>query len=104
MKVTLRHPNGKVKQIKVGFSWTVLFFGFFPPLFRGDFKWAAIIFVIEVVTGVLSLGIGAWVTCIIFGFLYNKMNIKELLQKGFEPADQESAAILQQQEILPEIA
>ncbi len=39
MFVTLFNPTTRQsKQVKVGFSWTVFFFGSFPALFRGDFK------------------------------------------------------------------
>lgn len=39
MILNLQSPNAGVKQVKVGFSWTTFFFGFFVPLFRGDIKW-----------------------------------------------------------------
>ena len=32
----------QLKQAPIGFSWTNFFFGFFVPLFRGDWKWAGI--------------------------------------------------------------
>ena len=38
MKITLKNNYGKVKRVKIGLSWTFLFFGFFVPLFRGDMK------------------------------------------------------------------
>lgn len=36
MRITLISPNGKVKEIPTGFSWTYLFFGPLVPLFRAD--------------------------------------------------------------------
>lgn len=39
MKVRLRNDVGMIKECKVGFSWTNFFFGFFCPLFRGDWKY-----------------------------------------------------------------
>lgn len=32
--------NGVTKEVKVGFSWTVFFFGWLVPLFRGMFAQA----------------------------------------------------------------
>ena len=75
--INFEHPvNGERRSAPVGFSWTRLFFGFFPALFRSDFKWAIIMALIAV----FSLGFSAFV----FPFLYNKLYLKELIQKGFE--------------------
>ena len=42
--VIMENPQtGAQKPAPVGLSWTVLFFGFLPPLFRGDIKWGLII-------------------------------------------------------------
>ncbi len=76
---TLVMKNEKTDQIKncpVGFSWTVMFFGFFPPLFRGDFKYSIIIFLCACVTFGLS--------SLVFMFLYNKLYIKDLVSNGFK--------------------
>lgn len=75
--LVLKNPNtGEIKNAPVGFSWTVFFFGFFPPIFRGDWKWTAIILVIAIITFGFSN--------IVFAFIYNKNFIKEqLYSNGF---------------------
>ena len=66
--IIFKNPNtGAMKEAPVGFSWTVFFFGFFPPLFRGDWKWAIIILLISCLTMGLSN--------LIFMFIYNKLYI-----------------------------
>ena len=70
--------NKKTKQLKlapIGFSWTNFFFGFFVPLFRGDWKWAAIFFAV----GWITFGFGSLITA----FFYNKLHSQELLNSGF---------------------
>ncbi|MEN1968598.1 DUF2628 domain-containing protein [Lentibacillus sp. N15] len=90
MKATLENDIGLFKEVKVGFSWTTFFFGFFPALFRGDLKWAAIMFVVAVVIGIVTAGIAPWVVSIVFAFIYNKIYIKELIEKGYRPMNDES--------------
>lgn len=100
MKVVLKNSGGLTKQVKVGFSWTTFFFGFLPALFRGDLKWAVIMLIIEAVLGSFTLGIGSFVTGIVFSFVYNKIFIKELIEKGYQPANDESRTLLQNSQII----
>jgi len=75
--ITLENPHtGAIKEAPVGFSWTVGFFNFFPPLFRGDFKWAAIFFLLAIITMGLS--------GLVFMFIYNKLYIKDLIGAGYK--------------------
>lgn len=81
--VMLRHPKtGIVKKGFYGFSWTTLFFGGFPALFRGDIVMGLIVLVINFFTfGVAGL---------IWAFFYNKTYTHKLLEQGYEFADGEA--------------
>lgn len=100
MFVTLINAAGVSKRVKVGFSWTTFFFGFIPALIRGDLKWAIIMFVLTIIIGTLTIGFGAWIPGIIFCFIYNKIYIKELLEKGYGPADEQSKSVLIEQQVI----
>ena len=82
MTVRLKNEKGIIVESKVGFSWTTLFFGFFVPLFRRDFKMFAIMALICIIS--YKFSIFNW-CMLIFPFFYNKMYIKDLLNKGYEP-------------------
>lgn len=68
--------TGAIKSAPVGFSWTVFLFGFFPPLFRSDWKWFFIILLASFFTVGLSN--------IVFAFIYNKLHIVDLIGKGYK--------------------
>ena len=74
-KLTLQHPNtGIIKTAPLGFSWTTLFFGALPALFRGDFKW----FFIQALLSVLFIPV------LIFPFIYNRIHLRRLLEQGYK--------------------
>lgn len=90
MRVNLTNPITKqVKQTKIGFSWTVLFFGFWPMLFRADWKWFFITFAADIILGALFFPV-MFVFDIVMAITYNKLYVKDLLAKGFIPADDAS--------------
>ncbi len=104
--ITLKHAtSGILKECPTGFSFTTFFFGFFVPLFRKDFKWAAIMLVASIAYGVLleelniSAGSGIAIP-MVFGFYYNEQYIKDALEKGYVPADEPSHAWLVSKKIL----
>jgi len=85
-KIVFENPKtGYIKEAPVGFSWTVLFFGFFPPLFRGDWKWGVIFFLLALLTWGLSN--------LIFMFIYNKLYIKDLIGSGFKAKSIETGSL-----------
>lgn len=85
-KIIFENPHtGHIKEAPVGFSWTVLLFNFFPPLFRGDWKWAVILFLCAIFTWGLN--------ALVFMFIYNKLYIKDLISAGFKVKSVETGNI-----------
>jgi hypothetical protein len=76
-KIYFENPHtGRVREAPVGFSWTTLFFGFFPALFRGHWGGFFIILLFSIFTAGLS--------SLFFMFIYNKMYIKHLVSEGYK--------------------
>jgi hypothetical protein len=85
--IPLRHKtSGIMKEGFYGFSWTTLFFGCFPALFRGDFLTFIGIFVVLILLGIITFGIGTFCGMFIWAFFYNGYYTKRLLEKGYELA------------------
>ena len=72
----LRNQNGVTKQVKKGFSFTMLFFGIFVPLVRGDWKY----FFLSLIAAIFTAGV-SW---LVFPFFYNKLYLNDLLNSGYE--------------------
>lgn len=86
MMINLVSENGELRKVKVGFSWTVFFFGFLVPIFRGDAKWAVLMFIASMLT--------CFIAQLVFCFVYNGIYVRELLNKGFRPYDEYSRSVL----------
>lgn len=105
-KEILLEREGQVKTSLVGFSWTYFFFGFFVPLFRGDFLAALVLFVVTALLSGVAYGSQnpalTSITSIfnlIIAFGYNKYYTTNLLKKGFRPADYSSKELLNEYNI-----
>ena len=70
-----------IKYVPTGFSWTILLFGFFPAMLRGDTKWTLIIFFLDIFTGGIAR--------IIISFHYNKIYLENLLLEGWTVVEEE---------------
>lgn len=83
MKVNLKNNLGVVKESPLGFSWTIMFFGYLVPLFRGDVKYVFIM----VILALFTLGFSNFY----FMFAYNGIYLRKLLKEGYSPADDYSS-------------
>lgn len=82
-RVMMKNPQtGLIKKGYFGFSWTVFFFGGFPPMFRGDWGTGLILIVLSIFT----CGISNIIAC----FIYNKSYTTRLIEKGYVFADGEA--------------
>ena len=83
--IKMKNPKtGLLKDGFYGFSWTTLFFGGFPALFRGDFLTFIGLFAVLIILGMLTMGIGAFVASIAWAFMYNGSYTKKLIEKGYK--------------------
>lgn len=71
------------KEAPVGFSWTILFFGWIVCIFRKDWKWMAIIFLMTLLQVLFISQTAAPIINIVMAFMYNKIYVKDLLDKGY---------------------
>ena len=95
-RVILENPRtGQIRLAPVGFSWTMFFWGPFAPMFRGDWKWAIIVFVLALIFAGISFGFLGWVPGVIGAFLWNKSYITRLVSDGFMVKDTERGSSLE---------
>jgi hypothetical protein len=86
--VQLKNPStGVIKTGFIGFSWTSLFFGGFPALFRGDVGIGLGMLAVGLLAGIFGVGLGWFIVGIIWAFIYNKIFTTRLLEAGYKLAD-----------------
>lgn len=74
--IMMQHPQtGIRKKGFYGVSWTTLFFGCFPALFRGDLKTGLMVALFQVLTSGFA--------GIIWAFFYNKRYTLHLVERGY---------------------
>ncbi|MGT2754987.1 hypothetical protein [Streptococcus ovis] len=94
MKKVYVNARGDRHLAPEGFSWTILFFGFWVPLLRKDWKWALILFVLSAAVVSFSfpwladgyhfrIGIPSALVHLYFAFTYNRHYQKELVRQGY---------------------
>lgn len=83
MKIRVKNDIDKRKEVKLGFSWTMFFFGLFVPLFRGDWKWFLIILGIDVALTITGLIFIMPFLMLGLSFFYNRLYAKDLHDNGY---------------------
>jgi hypothetical protein len=73
--MTLTNGN-ETKQVPLGFSWTMFFWGGIPALLRQDWVWGFAV----LIAGVFTSGLAG----IVAAFVYNKIYAKSLFDKGYK--------------------
>ena len=89
--IKMKHKDtGITKNGFYGFSWTTFLFGFFPALFRSDFITFIGFFVVSIIIGMFTMGIGSILIGIIWSFMYNKYYTQKLVEGGYQFAGSNS--------------
>lgn len=83
MKIRVKNAIDKAKEVKLGFSWSTLFFGALVPLFRLDIKYFAIMVAVNVLLTFADLYALSPIATLAFAFFYNKIYAKDLYKKGY---------------------
>lgn len=102
--VNIENPTtNQVKQCKLGWSWTVFFFGFFPMLFRQDWIYLICYAAWDVIGGAIAyssdgafsvIASADFIIRIVLAVMYNTLYVKGLLKKGWVPADETSKKLM----------
>ena len=87
------------KEVKFGFSKAAFFLGFIYPLIKGDYMIAVIAFVVIGTAGMMFFPL-VFVLSMVFGFIYNKMYVRRLINQGWHPFTEEDAQVLKMNGIL----
>ncbi|AEI38363.1 MAG: hypothetical protein ABF461_05230 [Zymomonas mobilis subsp. pomaceae] len=75
-RLVMANPyNGKTRYAPIGFSWTTFFFGIWPAIFRGSWKFALLMFL----TAIATLGL----SCLVWPFIYNRLYLNDLIKDGY---------------------
>lgn len=104
-KVT--NDQGDIRIAKVGFSWTTLWFGPLPAVFRGDWYNFILMLVLDLDYVLVAMFFKLnWLLefpwpSLVYGAFYNMMYFRHLFKRGYRPADDRSKRLLAAARYLP---
>ena len=95
------NDQGQIRIAKVGISWTTLWFGPLPALFRGDYYNFLLMIVLDLDYALVVLFFGLnWLMqfpwpSLVFAIFYNMMYFRHPFNNGYSPTDQRSRELLE---------
>lgn len=98
--IILTHPSGLTRPAYLGFSWTSLFFGPFPAMFRGDWLGVGAYVLAFLAFAMFTAGFGGGIFWLAWPFFYNRWHARRLVERGYAltgaaiPLDQAKARLL----------
>lgn len=98
MNIKIKNKQSdEIKEIKVGFSWPLAFFGALGFYYRGLYKVSATLMILtlilEILLGLKGLMIGVYIVGIIMAIKGNEITTKYYLQNGWEYLEPDSDAV-----------
>ena len=99
--IELENSYGHRVQVKVGFSFTTLFWGWWVPLLRKDMQGFLVMLVVQTLLALVYAPI-VLASSVAFAVFYNEMHIKGLMSKGYVPATHDAHQFLKTKGIITE--
>lgn len=94
VNIVVKNNTGLTKELKLGYSWTLLLFGALVPLLRQDWKHAVIFIVLNVLLDLAGIYFVAQIGMFVMSFFYNKLYARDLVDDGYRGATPQADAAL----------
>ncbi|WP_294757357.1 DUF4041 domain-containing protein [uncultured Lactobacillus sp.] len=102
--INFKNPNtGEIKKVGQGVNWAALLFNIFYLIYKKDWKWFVIFFLVDSIIIFTPWNSALFLTNVILFVFYNKIKYKELKAQGWILVDKDSKeeATVQQEAVKP---
>lgn len=89
-KIYFKNDLNMIKEVDVGFSWGVFWFGILIPLLNGDYRNACIMLAINIGLCLTVIGIPfVLLANLIYACFYNEWHMTTLMKQGYKRIDKQ---------------